>query len=150
MYKFAIAHCDYDYLVGVDGHLAYKSKADFKEFKKLTVDKLLVVGTNTYIEMGNLPNRNVLCLSSKGNTLNGTKTTLKVEDLDSFVLCGGYGIWSEYLYLCDFVVLNYTNQPKVKPMPNPTHFPKEILFDGFKVGVTEIHGDFTQRIWIRR
>jgi dihydrofolate reductase len=150
MYRFAIAHCDYDYLVGVEGHLAYKSRADFKEFKKLTNEKLLVVGTGTYKEMGNLPNRNVLCLSSKGNTLNGKPTTWRVEDLDSFVLCGGTKIWAEYLNLCAFVVLNYTNQIKVKPSPNPTYFPKEILFDSFRVGVTRTYGDFTQRIWVKR
>lgn len=150
MYKFAIAHCDYDYLVGVDGHLAYRSHADFKEFKKLTADKLLVVGTNTYREMGNLKNRDVLCLSSKGNTLNGEPTAWRVEDLDSFVLCGGNRIWAEYLHLCDSVVLNYTTQPKVKRIINPVYFPKEILFDNFRVGVTKRCDDFTQWIWVKR
>lgn len=120
----AVVHCDSNGLIGTNGTLAYKSREDHQWFKSFTQGKLLVMGRNTYAECGNLPNRDILCLSSSSNLYNGVPTNCTVESLEKYglVICGGTKVYQQYLPRCSEVIVNYTKQPQKQPSSNPTYF----------------------------
>lgn len=149
----AIVHCDSKGLIGTAGTLAYRSREDFQFFKKYTSGskhgsntKVLVMGTKTYKESGQLANRNILVLSSNGNLFNGKKTTHTVSSLKplNLILCGGSKIYEEYLPFCKEVIVNYTKQIEKSPGLAPVFFNIEQLHNLFEVKKTEEFNTFTQ------
>jgi dihydrofolate reductase len=146
--KIAISAIDRNGLIGVDGKLAYRVASDLREFKRLTIDKTLVMGSTTYAETGNLPGRTILSLSSKGNLLNGQPTTIELKDLDSYVLCGGERVYKKYLNTCSVVILNRLIITPIKPIKNAKYFPMDQLNRDFSLVSTKKFDEFFQDIYL--
>jgi dihydrofolate reductase len=147
----AITHCDTTGLIGLNNQLAYHSSEDLKEFKAQTLGNqtILVMGKNTYQECGNLPERIILALSSKGNLLNGKATNETVETLSKsnyMIICGGSIVYEQFLPLCESVIVHFTKQPNKKPGTNPRYFPLQLLNELFRPTTVKDFKTFTQ-IW---
>ncbi len=145
----AIAHCDTTGLIGLSNRLAYRSSEDLKEFKAQTLGSqtILVMGKNTYQECGNLSERIILALSSKGNLLNGKATNETVETLsrsNHMIICGGPIVYEQFLPLCDSVIIHFTKQPQKKPGDNPSYFPLNLLNELFRQTTVKDFKTFTQ------
>ncbi len=145
----AIAHCDTTGLIGLSNRLAYRSSEDLKEFKAQTLGSqtILVMGKNTYQECGNLPERIILALSSKGNLLNGKATNETVETLsrsNHMIICGGPIVYEQFLPLCDSVIIHFTKQPQKNPGDNPSYFPLNLLNELFRQTTVKDFKTFTQ------
>lgn len=149
----AITHCDYTGLIGIENQLAYRSKEDFAEFKKQTTGNqiVLVMGKNTYQECGNLKDRTILALSSKGNRLNGNLTDETIDSLaktNHIIICGGPKVYEEYLPRCEEVLVHFTKQPM--PVPNSflqSYFPLQIINQLFKPIYQKEFKTFTQVLY---
>ena len=144
----SITHCDNSGLIGVDGELAYKSTEDFKEFKRITKDSVLLMGKNTYQECGPLKNRQMLVLSSKGNTLDGKPFNGDFSKMGDIVLCGGPKVYKDYLPLCELVVLHVTKQQKILNPLNPAYFPLDTLQKLFVLESSKEFETFIQQIYL--
>jgi dihydrofolate reductase len=151
MNNVAVLHCDQKGLIGTNSTLAYKSREDFQWFKSYTQGKFLVMGKNTYAECGNLANRSILSLSSKGNLFNGLPTSYTVESLLAkkyhLVFCGGPSIYEKYLPICSEVIINYTEKPEKQPGLNPSYFNLVQLHQLFEVDQTVEYKTFAQVIY---
>lgn len=146
----AILHTDHAGLIGINGELAYRSKEDFKSFKKYTSkpNTLLVMGRRTYQECGNLPGRNILTLSSKGNLLNGQPTDITIENCkEDLILCGGATVYNGYLHLCQEVVINFTKQECPPLLGVYTYFDLDYLNRLFTLESCVHTKDFVQAIY---
>lgn len=53
------------FAIGKDNMIPWHQSTDLKHFKELTTDGILVMGYNTYLSVGNLPNREIRVLTRK-------------------------------------------------------------------------------------
>ena len=53
------------FAIGKDNMIPWHQSTDLKHFKELTTDEILVMGYNTYLSVGNLPNREIRVLTRK-------------------------------------------------------------------------------------
>ena len=147
----AIVHCDTTGLIGINNQLAYRSLEDLKEFKTRTLGNqiILVMGKNTYRECGNLSGRTILTLSSKGNLLNGKTTNETVKSLadsNHIIICGGPAVYSQFLPVCESVIVHFTKQPNKNPGVNSSYFPMQLLNELFWPVTTKDFKTFSQ-VW---
>lgn len=52
-------------LIGIGGKLPWHRPADLKNFRKITMNKDVIVGRKTYMSIGNLPGRNMKVMSRR-------------------------------------------------------------------------------------
>ena len=64
--------------IGYKNRLPWNCKEDLALFKKKTMRKTIVIGTNTGIHLPNLSGRNVVCISRNPNSLNTSEWNNKV------------------------------------------------------------------------
>lgn len=70
-----------DNVVGLNGGLPWKSKADLQYFKTLTEKHHILMGYNTYKSIGRpLPNRVNIVITSKSMQIHGVEMFSSVED----------------------------------------------------------------------
>lgn len=151
----AMAHCDTMGLIGCNNQLAYRSSEDLKEFKAQTLGNqvVLVMGKNTYQECGNLSERVILALSSKGNLLNGKATNETVETLSKsnyIIICGGPIVYKQFLPSCESVIIHFTKQANKKPSANSSYFPLQLLNELFRPTIVKDFKTFTQIRYFKR
>ncbi len=156
----AIVHTDSNGLIGLNGHLAYSTNEDFREFRRITIcgsNPLLIMGRRTAQECGPLVGRSILALSYKGNTLDGQLTELtpelaiKQSDRDVFI-CGGSEVYRKYLPYCQQLIIHWTKSPTIRPKSGD----RAIYFDfasmakwGFNPIAIKHFNTFTQVIYQR-
>lgn len=68
--SFILAVDAQNYGVGLNSTMAWHIPEDLQFFKRKTIQKNLVMGTNTYNKLPHLPNRNLFILTSKQEILN--------------------------------------------------------------------------------
>ena len=99
---------DLDGYIGKNNTMPWHLPADLKHFKALTVEKTIVMGTNTYLSLGKpLPNRRNIVVSHSLEKQAGIEIVRsieeladKLEDVDGgIVIIGGAKIFAETLPL---------------------------------------------------
>ncbi|MFZ2353795.1 dihydrofolate reductase [Paucilactobacillus nenjiangensis] len=99
---------DLDGYIGKNNTMPWHLPSDLKHFKALTVEKTIVMGTNTYLSLGKpLPNRRNIVVSHSLEKQAGIEIVRsieeladKLEDVDGeIVIIGGAKIFAETLPL---------------------------------------------------
>jgi dihydrofolate reductase len=102
---------DSEYGIGMhSGVIPFRNSADMKNFKKLTIHSIIVMGRNTYESIGHpLPNReNVIISTTLPSTYNGLRVFKCIDecleyfkhDKRSIYIIGGAGLYNECMERC--------------------------------------------------
>ncbi len=108
-------------VIGNEGTIPWRCKADMKHFKTLTTGGTVIMGSGTYISMGSkpLPNRNNVVLSTwlskdiEGITvIRGILSTLdyitNLEDKNVWIIGGSY-VYKNFVDICDEIHISRIN-----------------------------------------
>lgn len=108
MTKIAIwcRHID-DNIIGIGPHIPWRVSSDFKRFKRITLNKNILVGEKTYESLPNktLPDRNILVLSfNKSYEITDKKHHFVINDInylkafeEDLYICGGATIYDLFI-----------------------------------------------------
>lgn len=106
--------------LGKDNKLIWYLPEDLKFFKESTMNKTIVMGTNTFLSLPRLlPNREHIVLSHKKNffpkevvvynNFDELLNELKLKEEDVYII-GGESIYSLFIDYCDKMLLTEINQ----------------------------------------
>jgi dihydrofolate reductase len=116
-----IANIDSNFVLSVDGQLAYSIPADLKHFKETTLNSTVLVGKNTHRECKNLPNRNWVLLTRE-NSQSLLKHYSEMEE-EVFV-GGGAAVYRAALRYTHKILLSRPSEDKIfSPHSIITYFP---------------------------
>ncbi|MBV9269498.1 MAG: dihydrofolate reductase [Candidatus Eremiobacteraeota bacterium] len=110
---FVVA-CDRSDVMGRDGSLPWHLPADLAHFRRLTLDKPVIMGRKTFEAIGKpLPRRlNIVMTRDPGYRAEGTVAARSVEealaaagDADQVAVIGGANVFDEFAELVDVVYL---------------------------------------------
>lgn len=84
--------------IGKDNKLAWKNSIDLKFFKRTTLNNTIIMGFNTFLSCGLLPNRENIILSKSIKSVNDILTTTafdrkKMQELKEAYCIGGQEIY---------------------------------------------------------
>ena len=119
----AIVCVDKNWAIGLNDKLLFDIKEDLLHFKKLTINKVCVMGYNTYKSLPNgaLKNRTNVVLTSKQISIDGAVVCNNVKELDSFLknydsndvfVIGGQQIYKLLLSHCQEAIVTKIEQEK--------------------------------------
>lgn len=119
----AIVAIDNNFGIGLGEKLPWpKIPADFKHFKNFTLNKTIIVGSNTFDTLPSLPQREIKVLTRNIDKLNNWHSWENVEFFNlsrfysqqdflkwskDFIVCGGSMVYSELLHLCDSITITH-------------------------------------------
>lgn len=136
-----IAACDINGAIGYKNKLLWKLPQDLKHFKALTEGSTVIMGTNTFISIGNaLPNRENIVLSRNPENygeLFNDENIIICDDLESAVetasnekifIIGGSSLYSRVLNdYKDYIDMIYLTKVNVAYEKFDSTFPLEAL-----------------------
>jgi len=149
-------------LIGVDGKLPWRKKADLKRFKATTMGGTLVMGRSTWESIGRpLPGRKTFILSkSPPGTIDVAEAWWDLvsiyESLDVAIsaagenpiwIAGGAQVYTAALPLCDELDVTLVNEEYVHPNPHGVFkvttidWLKDGQVEGFKVASEEVNAE---------
>lgn len=110
--------------IGLNNKLIFHIPNDLKYFKKITLNKTVVMGRKTYESIGGpLPNRNNVVLTRDKFNANNVETVHNIKDVLSkkevFVI-GGEEIYREFIPYADNIYLTEVDEARKAD----TYFPK--------------------------
>jgi len=131
--------------IGKDGNIPWKIKGEQKQFKELTTNNIVIMGRNSYEEIGHpLPNRLNIVVSRtkefKGDNLITVKSlqeALEYTDGKEIYIAGGYGIFKEAMPYVDKMYITEVDME----VENGTVFFPEFNEDEFDIESGEELGD---------
>lgn len=115
----AIVAIDKLWGIGNKGELLYYNKEDMKFFKKMTTNKVVVMGRKTYESLPNkepLKDRINLVITSKGYTnhdnvvfgdFNEINEEIKKYDTNDIFIIGGQSIYEQFIHRCDTIYVTH-------------------------------------------
>ena len=115
---------DYNQVIGLNNQLPWHIPEDLKYFKKVTLNKTIVMGRKTFESIGKpLPNRKNIIVSSTLNSPNLTilkspSDILSLPDEDIFII-GGSSIYQYFLPHCHNLYITHIDQT----FQGDCHFP---------------------------
>jgi len=102
--------------IGKNGKIPWKIKGEQKQFKELTTGNVVVMGRNSYDEIGHpLPNRETIVISSKKyvgrniHTASSVKEAIELAKGKDVYIAGGYGVYKEAIPLVDVMYITEIN-----------------------------------------
>lgn len=108
-----IAAMSLNRVIGKENQIPWHYTEDFRFFREKTKNQTIVVGTNTFISMGALPNREILVLTHSIleqealDALAETKKNCSIRTINSITqipndawICGGSSIYEQTMDLC--------------------------------------------------
>mgnify|MGYP001248362817 CR=1 FL=1 len=99
----AIAAVDRNWGIGYKGKLPWPHNArDMKHFKDYTLGKAIVMGKNTYNEVGDLPDRAIYVV---GKDPMQDLASIILRGQGELVIAGGAYIYEQFAYACNHLVL---------------------------------------------
>lgn len=131
--------------IGLDNKLLWNIKEDFQWFKQKTAGKMIVMGRNTFLSIGNaLPNRYNIVLSKLTSfTFPDVKVINSVSDVLNFVkyepeamIIGGASVYEQFLPYADRIYLTEINREFTADSFFP-YFNKEDYIECFSQDGTE-------------
>ncbi len=108
----AIAAMSLNRVIGSGNKIPWRLPEDFKWFKKMTTDQIVVIGRKTFESLGKpLPNRTTIILSRAHFQFPGLRTVPDLSQIDPAIeprevfICGGAQIYEQALPLCSDLYL---------------------------------------------
>jgi len=106
--------------IGLNNKLPWKLKSDLQNFKKLTLNNVVIMGRKTFESIGKiLPNRiNIVITKSNGYKIHGgyvfhdISLAIKTFKDEKIFICGGEEIYKEILggrYELDYLYITYVD-----------------------------------------
>lgn len=127
-------------LIGLNGDLPWRYKADLKRFKAQTMGGILVMGRKTFesLPKKKLPGREIIVLTSQKDyeadhvavgVLSAVEQAARIKPGATVWLAGGAGVYTQALYLQGLVdEVDLTMVPEVEnPEGERVHFPVQTL-----------------------
>lgn len=114
-------------VIGRNGRLPWRFRADLKHFKRVTTGKVVIMGRSTFEETGPLQGRDLVVLSKDRAGKESDRiwwapsmdTALSLSlDRDAFV-AGGAQVYSQFIPLADRMMLTYIHTD----VEGDTYFP---------------------------
>ena len=128
--NFITAH-DLNNVIGVNNELPWYLPEDLKRFKRLTLNKTVVMGRKTYESIGKpLPNRTNIVLTRTFKNMKNmdgcivTDDISLIERMDDVFIIGGAEIYSLFAHLCRRVYVTVVKSRK-NYSGDITYFPWE-------------------------
>lgn len=155
----AIVAVNEDWGIGYNGNLLESIPADLKNFKELTTNNVVIMGSKTWDSLPKkpLPNRNNVIITRKEYPSSGTSQVIymTLEELlpwletskkEIFIIGGGI-IYKELLPYCNRV---YITKIYKKHENVDTYFPnldKDLQWKSMALGELENYKDFSFQFW---
>ena len=144
-------------VIGKNGQIPWKIKGEPKQFRELTTGNVVVMGRNSYEEIGHpLPNRVTIVVSHSVNysgenliTVSSLQEAIRVAGKADIYVSGGYGLYMEAIPIVDKM---YITEIDMEIKDGDVFFPE---FDEkeFTVTVGETAGEdikYTRMIYTRK
>ena len=144
-------------VIGKNGEIPWKIKGEQKQFKELTTGNVVVMGRNSYDEIGRpLPNRETIVVSRTKKyegealqTASSVKEAIEMAQGKDVYISGGKRVYEEAL---PYVDVMYITEVDLEIEDGDVYFP-EFDADDFDITVGETSGDeikFTRTIYKRK
>lgn len=144
-------------IIGRNGEIPWRIKGEQKQFKELTTGNVVVMGRNSYDEIGRpLPNRKTIVVSRtkkyEGENLEtaaSVEEAIKMAGEQDVYIAGGYGVYKEGLPFADVL---YITEVDTEVLDGDVSFP-EFDENDFEISVGETQGDeikFTRTTYTRK
>lgn len=128
----AIVAVDSDWMIGKNNDLLFRISEDLKQFKKLTMNKCVIMGRNTLESLPGgkpLPGRtNIVLSTNKDYKVDGAivindmpslyETIYKFRSDDVFVI-GGSSIYRQLIWNCSSILVTYVDKSFNGDVPFP-------------------------------
>ena len=139
-------------VIGKNGKIPWKIKGEQKQFKELTTGNVVIMGRNSYDEIGRpLPNRETIVIS---NTIKYIRETLQtastVKEAIEFAkgkdvyIAGGYGVYKEAIPLVDVM---YITEININVEQGDVFFPE---FDDNNFNISIVETSENNELFIRK
>ena len=108
---------DKNRLIGRKNGLPWHLPADFKHFKKTTLNKPIVMGRKTFESIGRpLPNRHNIVVSRSGFTAKGITSAQSIDealkiagDVEEVFIVGGSNIYAQTIDKADYLYITHVD-----------------------------------------
>lgn len=138
--------------IGLNGKLPWYCPEDLKEFKKITLNKKVIVGRITYLNMPTLKNRDVYVLTNDATAKFNNATTINFEEAlnlihntkEEIFIIGGNAIYKAFISHYNKFIVSYIDTYEGAA---DTHFFFPILYTATKI-LTKNFETFTQKTYI--
>lgn len=108
-------------VIGKNGKIPWKIKGEQKQFKELTTGNVVIMGRNSYDEIGRpLPNRETIVISNTKkyigenlHTASSVKEAIEFAKGKDVYIAGGYGVYKEAIPLVDVMYIINVEQGDV-------------------------------------
>ena len=144
-------------VIGKNGKIPWKIKGEQKQFKELTTGNVVIMGRNSYDEIGRpLPNRETIVISNTKKYIGeNLRTASSVKEAIEFAkgkdvyIAGGYGVYKEAIPLVDVM---YITEININVEQGDVFFP-EFDDNNFNISIVETsenNEQFIRKIYRRK
>lgn len=118
----AIACVDDNWAIGKDNELLFHYKEDMDVFRKITLNKLVIMGRKTFESLPNqkpLPKRKNIVLTSDTNfnvddvtVIHSKEEVLELaeKNMDDVILIGGETLYKEFINDCNIAIITHVHK----------------------------------------
>lgn len=150
MRELIVAH-GLNYEIGANNKLLWNLPADLKYFRKITTNKVVVMGKSTYLSIGKpLDKRTNVVLSASTKSIKGCKVCKTIKEVTDtykdFIVIGGQQIYQQFYDIVD--VIYVTLVPSYYDTAD-TFFDSKYKTD-FYLESSEFNNGLTYQIYKRR
>ena len=144
-------------VIGKNGKIPWKIKGEQKQFKELTTGNVVIMGRNSYDEIGRpLPNREMIVISNTKkyigenlHTASSVKEAIEFAKGKDVYIAGGYGVYKEAIPLVDVM---YITEININVEQGDVFFP-EFDDNNFNISIVETsenNEQFIRKIYRRK
>lgn len=139
-------------VIGKNGKIPWKIKGEQKQFKELTTGNVVIMGRNSYDEIGHpLPNRETIVISNTKkyigenlNTASSVKEAIEFAKGKDVYIAGGYGVYKEAIPLVDVM---YITEININVEQGDVFFPE---FDDNNFNISIVETSENNELFIRK
>lgn len=148
--------CDEENAIGKDGDLPWKQTSDLQHFKRLTLNKTIVMGRKTWDSLpGKLPNRTHLVMSRSPRDdveiVSREDVMQRAED-EEIMIIGGGEIYRMFIEDAKEIFRTIIHTRVDEPdtfAPDPVEFGYHLLSSKFQLATERDMYDMTFEHWLR-
>ena len=139
-------------VIGKNGKIPWKIKGEQKQFKELTTGNVVIMGRNSYDEIGRpLPNRETTVISNTKkyigenlHTASSVKEAIEFAKGKDVYIAGGYGVYKEAIPLVDVM---YITEININVEQGDVFFPE---FDDNNFNISIVETSENNELFIRK
>lgn len=139
-------------VIGKNGKIPWKIKGEQKQFKELTTGNVVIMGRNSYDEIGRpLPNRETIVISNTKKyigenlyTASSVKEAIEFAKGKDVYIAGGYGVYKEAIPLVDVM---YITEININVEQGDVFFPE---FDDNNFNISIVETSENNELFIRK